>query len=81
LERAKSAARGSDVSLAGGVSTIHEYLKAKLVDQLVVAVTPIELGSGERLLTVGEWPEGYELSSITEGEGATFYTLVRSVAP
>jgi dihydrofolate reductase len=81
LDRAKSVAQGSDVSLAGGVSTILQYLKAKLVDQLVIAVAPIELGSGERLFsTVGEWPDGYELSSVTEGEGATFYTLVRSVA-
>jgi len=79
LERARAAAAGGDVRLAGGVDVIRQYLDAKLVDELVLAVAPVELGSGERLLeAVGTWPDGYECTSVTPGEGATFYTLQRT---
>ena len=50
LERAKEAANGSDVRLGGGVATIHQYLRAGLVDQLHITISPILLGSGEKLL-------------------------------
>ncbi|RPK64556.1 hypothetical protein EES43_09330 [Streptomyces sp. ADI96-02] len=49
LERAREAARGKDVRLGGGVSTIREFLAADLVDTLHVAVAPVEAGSGLRL--------------------------------
>ena len=50
LERAKEAANGSDVRLGGGVATIQQYLRAGLIDQLHIAISPILLGSGEKLL-------------------------------
>jgi dihydrofolate reductase len=37
---------GNDVRVGGGVSTVREFLKAGLVDQLHVAVAPILLGRG-----------------------------------
>jgi dihydrofolate reductase len=49
LERAFTAANGEDVRLGGGVSTIQEYLRAGLVDEMHVAFVPILLGRGERL--------------------------------
>ena len=49
LHRAKEAAGGLDVRLGGGPSTIRQYLKAGLIDQLHVAVSPVVLGSGESL--------------------------------
>src|SRR4051812_7090802 len=49
LEQAVAAARGADVRLGGGVSTIQQYLRAGLVDDLHVAIAPILLGTGERL--------------------------------
>jgi dihydrofolate reductase len=49
LERATAAAGGADVRLGGGVSTVHEYLRAGLLDEIHVAVVPVLLGSGERL--------------------------------
>ena len=49
LERATAAARGADVRLGGGVSTVHQYLRAGLLDEIHVAVVPVLLGSGERL--------------------------------
>src|SRR5256885_414772 len=34
----------------GGVATVQQYLRAGLVDDLHLAVVPVLLGSGERLL-------------------------------
>lgn len=50
LERARGAARGRDVRLGGGVSTIRQYLQAGLVDEMHLAITPALLGRGEALL-------------------------------
>jgi len=49
LERAFEAAGGLDVRLGGGASTIQQYLRAGLVDELHVAIAPILLGRGARL--------------------------------
>jgi dihydrofolate reductase len=49
LDRARAAAGGRDVRLGGGVATIHEYLRAGLVDELHLAIAPVLLGSGEKL--------------------------------
>jgi len=48
-ERAFEAARGKDVRVGGGVSTVRQYLCAGLVDELHLAVSPVLLGSGEHL--------------------------------
>ena len=49
LERARQAARGKDVSLAGGASAAQQYLRAGLVDDMLISLVPTLLGSGERL--------------------------------
>ena len=49
LEQALAAAGGGDVRLGGGAQTIRAFLDADLVDQLHVAVVPLELGGGSRL--------------------------------
>src|SRR3954469_21864533 len=49
LEQARAAARGRDVSLAGGESTARQYLAAGLVDDMEISLVPILLGAGERL--------------------------------
>jgi dihydrofolate reductase len=49
LERAKAAAKGRDVRLGGGVATIQQYLRAGLIDEMHVAISPVVLGSGEHL--------------------------------
>lgn len=51
LDRAKEAATGLDVRLGGGVATIQQYLRARLIDELHIAITPIVLGSGEKLFS------------------------------
>jgi dihydrofolate reductase len=49
LSRAFEAAGGADVRLGGGAATIQEYLRARLIDELHLAIVPIFLGGGERL--------------------------------
>ena len=49
LEQAYAAAEGKDVRLGGGVSTVQQYLRLGLVDEMHVAIAPVLLGSGERL--------------------------------
>ena len=49
LERARAAAGERNVAIAGGASTVNQYLAAGLIDELRVHVTPAILGAGERL--------------------------------
>jgi dihydrofolate reductase len=48
LKRAKESANGQDVRLGGGVATIQQYLRARLIDEIHLAITPTLLGSGEQ---------------------------------
>ena len=50
LRRAREAARGQDVRIGGGVSTVRQYLQAGLVDEVHLAIAPTVLGQGEALL-------------------------------
>lgn len=50
LDRAFEAAKGQDVRLGGGVDTIRQYLRAGLIDEMHLAISPVLLGSGENLL-------------------------------
>jgi len=49
LRRARDAAQGRDVSLAGGASAANQYLAAGLVDEIDISIAPLILGGGERL--------------------------------
>ena len=51
LEQAMAAATavGKDVQIGGGVSTVRQYLEARVIDELHVAIAPRVLGSGEHL--------------------------------
>ncbi len=49
LERAREAAGERDVRIAGGGSTIDQYLQAGLIDEFSIALSPVLFGSGVRL--------------------------------
>lgn len=51
LKKAVAEADGKDVRLGGGVSTVREYVRAGLVDEIHLAITPTLLGTGEHLLS------------------------------
>lgn len=50
LKQAKGAAKGKDVRIGGGVSTIRQYLEKGLIDEMHLAYSPVYLGAGENLL-------------------------------
>ncbi|GAA3750332.1 dihydrofolate reductase family protein [Leifsonia bigeumensis] len=49
LERARAAAGDRNISIAGGASTVNQYLAAGLLDELRLHVTACILGAGERV--------------------------------
>lgn len=49
LAQAKEAAAGKDVRLGGGAATIRQYLAARLIDDLHLAISPVVMGRGENL--------------------------------
>jgi dihydrofolate reductase len=76
LERARAAAGGRDVRLGGGVATIQQYLRARLVDDMHLAISPILLGSGENLFAGINLAElGYHCTGHVASEKATHVTI------
>jgi dihydrofolate reductase len=49
LDQAREAAAGRDVRIAGGGTTILQYVNAGLVDEFTVALSPVLFGAGTRL--------------------------------
>jgi dihydrofolate reductase len=76
LARAKDAASGRDIILGGGASTIRQYLNARLIDLLHIAVAPVLLGSGEPLFAGIDLPRlGYDVTEHVPSEKATHIVL------
>jgi dihydrofolate reductase len=49
LRQARAAAGERNVAIAGGASTVDQYLAAGLLDELRLHIAPVLLGAGERL--------------------------------
>lgn len=78
LQRATDAANGRDVRLGGGVSTIRQYLQARLVDEMHVAISPIILGSGENLLAdINTTVLGYQCTGHVTTANAMHFILTK----
>src|SRR5215475_934568 len=78
LEQAKAAAKEKDVRIGGGVSTIRQYLSARLIDELHLAFRPILMGSGENLFAgIDLQALGYEYAEHTPGEQAIHIVVKR----
>lgn len=78
LEQAFEAAGGGDVRVGGGASTVRQYLRAKLIDEMHVAVVPILLGSGERLFDATETvAQGYECVEFLSSPSVAHVRLAR----
>ena len=77
LERATAVANGKDVSI-GGITTVQQYLRAGLIDELNLAIAPVLLGSGERFLGDLDLVKlGYTCTEHVAGERATHVVLGR----
>ena len=82
LERAKEAAGGRDIRVGGGVDTVRQYLQARLIDEMHLAVRPVLLGAGEHLLGgIDLRALGYECAESVPGERATHVIIRRRSDP
>jgi dihydrofolate reductase len=78
LAQATRAAKGQDVRVGGGVSTIRQYLRDGLIDEMHLAIRPVLLGSGEHLLSgIDLRALGYACARHVSGERATHVFLRR----
>jgi dihydrofolate reductase len=76
LQQARKAAGDKDVRIGGGVSTLRQYLKAGLVDEMHLALTPVLMGKGENLFTGLDLHElGFKCVERVTSEGATHVVL------
>ena len=74
--QAQRAANGKDVRLGGGVATIREYLRAGLVDEMHLAISPVLLGSGESLFAGLDLPGlGFRCTEHVPTPSATHIVL------
>ena len=72
LEQARAAANGKDIRVGGGVATVRQYLNARLIDEMHLAVRPVLLGQGEKLFDGLDMRAlGYEVADSIAGERAT----------
>jgi dihydrofolate reductase len=78
LALAREAADGKDIRLGGGVATIREYLRARLVDEMHLAYAPVLLGSGESLLAGIDLPAfGYQVHAHVTTADVMHVTIVK----
>jgi dihydrofolate reductase len=78
LRRAREAAGGHDIQVGGGASTVRQYLQARLIDEMHVAIAPILLGGGEHLFAGIDLPAlGYACTEHVTTPAATHVVLTR----
>jgi dihydrofolate reductase len=78
LDRAKAAANGRDVRIGGGVATVRQYLQARLIDRMHLALRPVLLGAGENLFHgIDLHTLGYEVAQVAAGERAAHMVVRR----
>lgn len=76
LRQAQEAAGGKDVRIGGGVSTIRQYLRAGLIDEMHLALSPALMGEGEHLFTGLNLRElGFTVAKSVAGEKAIHVLL------
>ncbi len=79
LTRAKAAAGDKDIRLGGGVSTLREAFRGRLIDETHLAVSPVLLGRGESLFAGLDLPTlGYRVTERVAGEGADHIVIGRA---
>jgi len=78
LKQAFAAAKGADVRIGGGASTVRQYLKAGLVDELHLVAVPLLLGSGERIFEgLGGLQDRYEVAEFIPSKTVSHVKVVK----
>lgn len=78
LRQAQAASGGKDIRIGGGVSTIQQYLRAGLIDEMHLAISPIFLGGGENLFAGLDLPAlGYACVDRVSTPQATHLTVTK----
>jgi dihydrofolate reductase len=73
LAQAREVAGDRNVSVAGGASTVNQYLAIGAIDELRLHIAPIVFGRGERLFE-GLGPIALEAVAVTGNERVTHVT-------
>ncbi|MFD7306929.1 dihydrofolate reductase family protein [Promicromonospora sp. NPDC059942] len=76
LAQAREAAGDKEISIAGGATTVNEYLAAGHIDELRLHVVPFTLGSGTRVFD-GVPPIEFSSTSVRHTPEVTHVTLRR----
>jgi dihydrofolate reductase len=70
---------GSDLHVIGSSVLVQTLLKHDLVDELVLMMFPITLGSGKRLFREGTMPAGFKMTdSLVTKNGVIFVIYERA---
>lgn len=78
LDQARELAGDLDVRIGGGATTIREFLRADLIDQMHIALVPIVLGRGERLWDGLEGLEDrFDIEAVPSPSGVLHLTFSR----
>ena len=78
LALAHEAAAGGDIRLGGGVATIQQFLRGRLIDSLHLAIAPVLLDAGEALFNGIDLPAlGYRCTEHAATAKATHVVLTR----
>ncbi|MES2097642.1 MAG: dihydrofolate reductase family protein [Pseudomonadota bacterium] len=81
LDQARAVAGELDVKIGGGVSTVRQYLRAGLIDELHYAISPVFLGQGEAMFEGIDLPAlGYRVTEQVNSADAMHVVLTRGDA-
>ncbi|HEY1463521.1 MAG TPA: dihydrofolate reductase family protein [Terriglobales bacterium] len=79
LQQAKAAAKGKDVRIGGGVSTIRQYVMAELVDEMQISISPVLMGEGENLFAGIDFAKlGFAPAKTILGENVMHVVIQRT---
>jgi dihydrofolate reductase len=71
LKQARAAAGDKDIRIGGGTATVRQFLEARLIDEMHIALRPIFMGAGENLWQgLDTSALGYECAEQVVGERA-----------
>jgi len=78
LQQAREAAKDKDVRIGGGVATVQQYLRARLIDELHLVFRPVLMGAGENLFAgIDMSALGYRCTGQVSTEHAMHVTVTK----